>query len=123
MAQPAAVAEAVIGIDDIVGLVGITAWGKPAGTEPTPRPAEPNAVARRDADRLGIGRKSSSRVGAGGEVKSERPRAQPAYGLAGDAIPSRSLFGVGFWRSANGNAHRGRPWARATTLAMLGSIT
>src|SRR6266571_7108480 len=109
MAQPRAVAEAVIGIDDFVGLVGITAGGKPAGTESTPRPSESNADAGRDAAGLGIGRKSSSRVGAGGEVESERARAQPAYGLAGDAIPSGSLFGVGFWRSANGNAHRGRP--------------
>src|SRR5437667_12752098 len=106
MAQPAAVAEAVIGIDDIVGLVGITAWGKPAGTEPTPRPAEPYAVARRDADRLGIGRKSSSRLGAGGEVKSERPHAQPAYGSARDAISSSSVSGGACWKRANGNAQK-----------------
>jgi hypothetical protein len=123
MAQPTAVARAVIGVADIVGLVGISVGNKEAGGEPERGPIPSNAMARRDADRLGIGRESSRGVGDGGEVQSERVATQPTFGVAGDAIPGRNLFAVGFWTSVQRIAHRGRLWERATALAMLGSIT
>lgn len=123
MAQSAAVAGAVVGVADVVGLAGITAGHKPAGREPPARPAASDAMARRDADRFRIGGECSIRVGIGSEVEPERARAQPGFGLARDAIPAGNRFRVRFWRKADRIPHRGRPWARATVLVMLGSIT
>src|SRR5437867_90891 len=123
MAQSAAVAGAVVGVADIVGLAGTTTGNSSVGTEPISGPAASEPVVGRGGDGLGIGGDRSWRVDTGGEVEPERARAQPAFGLAGDAIPSGNRFGFGFWRKANRIAHRGRPWARASGLVMLGSIT
>ncbi len=72
MAKSAAMACAVVGIADIVGLAWITAGHQPASRESKARPAASDAVAGRDADRLGIGGKSSRRVGGGGMGELER---------------------------------------------------
>jgi hypothetical protein len=122
MAKSAAVAGAVVGMADIVGLAGIPAGAEPAGKEPKPRPAASDAMARRDAGRLGIGDESSRRVGGGGTGKLEGIGSQSAAGLADDSVPSGNRFRVWFWIKANGTAHRGRLWPRAAALVMLGSI-
>ena len=59
MAQFAAMARAVVGFADIVGLAGIAAGNKEAGGESERGPIPSDAMARRDADRLGIRRESS----------------------------------------------------------------
>src|SRR5213593_1911779 len=59
MAQPAALAGTVVGVADLVGLVGISAGNKPAGREPQTRSAPSDAIAWRDADRIRIGGESS----------------------------------------------------------------
>src|SRR2546422_508868 len=123
MAQSTAVARAVVGVANIVGLDGITVGGKTAGREPQTRSATSDAIARRDADGLGIGGESSSRVDVGSEVEPERARAQPAFGLARDAIPAGNRFGFRFWKKASRSAHTGRLWARATALVKLGFVT
>jgi hypothetical protein len=123
MAQSAAMASAVVGIADIVGLAGIAAGNRPAGTDSTPRPAASNTIARRDADRLGIDGKGSGRVGSRCASKPEWAGSQPAAGVADDAVPSRRRFDTWFWNKANGNAHRGRPCARTAAAVMLSSIT
>ena len=94
MAKSAAMACAVVGIADIVGLAWITAGNEPAGREPKPRPAASDAIAGRDADRRGIGDESSRRVGGGGAREFERTGSQPEAGLASDAVPSGNRFGV-----------------------------
>lgn len=123
MAQSATVAGAVVGVADVVGLAGIQTGHPQAGREPRTRPTASEAMARRDAHGLGVGSESSSRVGVGGESEPERAGAQPAFRVARDAVPAGNRFGWRFWRKANHITHRGRPWARAAGLAMLGSIT
>src|ERR671923_794334 len=123
MAQSASVACAVVGIADIVGMVEITAGHCEAGREPIPGAAASEPPFGRDADGLGIDGGSSRPVGGGGTREPERTGSQPAGGLAGNAVPSGNRFGFRFWRKAKSRAYRGRPWARATALVMLGSIT
>jgi len=122
MAQSAAVAGAVVGVADVVGLAGIQTGHPEASREPPARSTASDAMARRDAHGLGVGGESSSRVGVGGESEPERAGAQPAFGVARDAVPAVDQFGFHFWRKANPITHRGRPWARASALVMLGSI-
>ena len=123
MAQSAAVAGAVVGVADVVGLAGIQTGHPESGRDPPTRPSTSDAMARRDAPGLGIARQSSRCVGRGGEVEPKRAGARPAFGVARDAVPSRNRWGFAFRRQADGGAHRGRPCARAAELAMLGSIT
>src|SRR6516225_7363203 len=110
MAKPATVAGAVVGVADLVGLAGITAGDQPAGREPSGRPAESDALARRDADRLGIRGESSRRVGGGGTHELARPGSQPASGLADGSVPSGKPFGFWFWTKTQRLAHTERPW-------------
>jgi len=123
MAESAAVAGAVVGFSNIVGLAGTTTGHSAAGTDPIRRPTASEPTVGRDADSLGIGGEGSSRVGVAGEVEPERAYAQPAFSVARDAVPSGNRFRFRFWKTVNPIAHRERPWARAPALAMLGSIT
>ncbi len=93
MAQSAAVARAVVGIANIVGLAWIKAGNSRASREPKPRPTASEPLAGRDAGCLGIGGESSRRVGGGGARELERTGAQPEAGLASDAVPSGNRFG------------------------------
>src|SRR5580692_7886597 len=107
MANFAALAEAVIGIADPVGLASITAGDQPAGTDPKARRVTSEPVAGRDGGGLGIGHASSRRVGGRGTRDVVRNASQPAAGLADNAVPSGSCLGGWFWSKADGNAHRG----------------
>jgi hypothetical protein len=107
MANPAAVAGAVIDIADLVGLAWIPAGDKPAGRDAKARPVASEAVAGRDAVGLEIGRESSRKVGGGSTRNVERTAVQPAAGLADGAVPSGSRSGVWFWSKVSGTAHRG----------------
>jgi hypothetical protein len=92
MVQSAAVAEAVAGVVDVVGLAGIKTGHPGAGREPPTRPTTSAAMARGDAPGLGVGSKSSSRVGVGRESEPERAGAQPAFRVARDAVPAGNQF-------------------------------
>src|ERR1041385_1019911 len=108
MAKSAAVACAVIGIANIVGLARIPARHQPSGREPQARQAASEPVAGRAAYRLGVGRKSSRRVDGGGARELERTGSQPGASLASDSVPSGNRFGIGFWIKANGSTHTER---------------
>jgi hypothetical protein len=96
MAQSAALASAVAGVAHVVGLAGSKTGYRGAGREPPTRPAISVAMAWRDAHRMGLGGQSSWPVGVGGEVESERAGAQPAFRMAGDAVPAGNRFGSRF---------------------------
>ena len=121
--EPCGGGGAVVGIADPMGLAGIPAGDQPAGRDSNARPVASEPAAGRDAGGLGIGHASSRSVAGSGTRDVERTAAQPAVGLADGAVPSGDRSGVWFWSKANGNAHRGRLWPRATELAMLGSFT
>src|SRR5207247_701375 len=123
MANFAALAEAVSGIADPMGLARISAGDKPVGRDSKPRPVASEPAAGRDAGGLGIGHGSSRSVAGSGTREVELTAAQPAVCLADGAVPSGDRSGVWFWSKANGNAHRGRLWPRATALVMLSSFT
>src|SRR6516165_10210484 len=122
MAQPAAMARAVVVFANTVGLVGIAFGNHPASRRSNSRAAASEPDAGRDADRLRIGCKSPQRVDGSGARNAEGADPQPAERLAGDAIPAGNRLGFGFWTKVNTIAHRGRPCARATAIAMLGPI-
>jgi hypothetical protein len=94
MAQSAAVASAVTGVAHVMGLAGSKTGYRGAGREPPTRPTISVAMAWRDAHRMGLGGQSSWSVGVGRAVESERTGAQPAFRMAGDAVPGR--HGCGF---------------------------
>jgi hypothetical protein len=94
MAKSAAVARAVVGIADVVGLAGITVGGKRAGREPGAGPAACDTMVGRNADCLRAGREGSRRIGRGGTGEPERTGPQPAGSLASHAIPSGKWIGV-----------------------------
>jgi hypothetical protein len=96
MAQSAAVASAVIGVAHVVGLAGSKTGYPGTGQEPPTRPTISEPMARRDAHSLALGGQSSWPVGVGREVESERAGVQPAFRMAGDAVPAGNRFGSRF---------------------------
>jgi hypothetical protein len=72
MAESAALASAVAGITDIVGLAGIKTGHPEAGREPPTGPTIFESMARRDAHSWEFGGQSCWQVGMGSEVEPER---------------------------------------------------
>jgi hypothetical protein len=123
MAQSAAVAGAVVGVADLVGLAGIPTGHPGACREPPARPTASDAMARRDAPGLGVDGQSAWQFGVGRESEPERAGAQPAFRVARDAVPARNRCAGRFWKKANHLTHRERPWERPPALVILGSLT
>ena len=59
MAEFAAVAGAVVGVAEFVGVVGNASWRSSGGTQPGTRAIAPDAFSGRDEHHPGIGREGS----------------------------------------------------------------
>jgi len=94
MAEPAAVARAVVGVADVVGLASITTRDSQEGREPGTGPGASVAAAGRNRNDSESGGEGFRGIDGGNTSELERTGSQPAGGVAGNAIPSRNRFGV-----------------------------
>src|SRR5271167_1682117 len=101
MADSAALAGAVVGVAEFVGLVGVASWGSTSGGEPRTRAMASDAFFLRDEHRGGNGGEGSPSTVHRRTRHVGRFDPQPAAGVASGAIPARDGAGFRFWINAD----------------------